>query len=247
MKPRFVRPKSSNYSERTVVPRSASGRALFRARWWLFRLRGSDGLSALASWARVVIPSLGNRWYRCDPTVRWERNSCSPISRLDRPRAASWAICSSCGVSWGPPPRRDPWRGAPAACSSRAAAEPGAVGQSQPGLGQGAAARVGGQRGLEPGQGRLVAGQHGVGVQDRPRVWGGRTGPRPARRSAGHPRRPGRPRPRLRRDRRRATGRGRGRWPARPPGATVTEVPGSHSIYLSQPQAVASLIKQAAG
>jgi pimeloyl-ACP methyl ester carboxylesterase len=29
-------------------------------------------------------------------------------------------------------------------------------------------------------------------------------------------------------------------------GATVTEVPGSHSIYLSQPQAVASLIKQAA-
>jgi pimeloyl-ACP methyl ester carboxylesterase len=30
-------------------------------------------------------------------------------------------------------------------------------------------------------------------------------------------------------------------------GATVTEVPGSHSIYLSQPKAVASLIKQAAG
>jgi pimeloyl-ACP methyl ester carboxylesterase len=30
-------------------------------------------------------------------------------------------------------------------------------------------------------------------------------------------------------------------------GATVTEAPGSHSIYLSQPQAVASLIKQAAG
>jgi len=30
-------------------------------------------------------------------------------------------------------------------------------------------------------------------------------------------------------------------------GATVTEVPGSHSVYLSQPQAVASLIKQAAG
>jgi pimeloyl-ACP methyl ester carboxylesterase len=30
-------------------------------------------------------------------------------------------------------------------------------------------------------------------------------------------------------------------------GATVTEVPGSHSIYVSQPQAVASLIKQAAG
>ncbi len=29
-------------------------------------------------------------------------------------------------------------------------------------------------------------------------------------------------------------------------GATVTEVPGSHSVYLSQPQAVASLIKQAA-
>ena len=30
-------------------------------------------------------------------------------------------------------------------------------------------------------------------------------------------------------------------------GATVTEVPGSHSAYLSQPEAVASLIKQAAG
>jgi len=30
-------------------------------------------------------------------------------------------------------------------------------------------------------------------------------------------------------------------------GATVTEVPGSHSIYLSQPKAVASFIKQAAG
>jgi pimeloyl-ACP methyl ester carboxylesterase len=30
-------------------------------------------------------------------------------------------------------------------------------------------------------------------------------------------------------------------------GATVTEVPGSHSIYLSQPRAVASIIKQAAG
>jgi pimeloyl-ACP methyl ester carboxylesterase len=29
-------------------------------------------------------------------------------------------------------------------------------------------------------------------------------------------------------------------------GATVTEVPGSHSVYLSQPKAVASLIKQAA-
>ena len=29
-------------------------------------------------------------------------------------------------------------------------------------------------------------------------------------------------------------------------GATVTEVPGSHSIYLSQPQAVADLIRQAA-
>ena len=29
-------------------------------------------------------------------------------------------------------------------------------------------------------------------------------------------------------------------------GATVTEVPGSHSIYVSQPQAVATLIKQAA-
>jgi pimeloyl-ACP methyl ester carboxylesterase len=30
-------------------------------------------------------------------------------------------------------------------------------------------------------------------------------------------------------------------------GSTVTEVPGSHSVYLSQPEAVASLIKQAAG
>ncbi len=29
-------------------------------------------------------------------------------------------------------------------------------------------------------------------------------------------------------------------------GATVTEVPGSHSIYVSQPQAVAALITQAA-
>ena len=27
-------------------------------------------------------------------------------------------------------------------------------------------------------------------------------------------------------------------------GATVTEVPGSHSVYLSQPQAVAALIKR---
>jgi pimeloyl-ACP methyl ester carboxylesterase len=30
-------------------------------------------------------------------------------------------------------------------------------------------------------------------------------------------------------------------------GATVAEVPGSHSVYLSQPEAVASLIRQAAG
>jgi len=30
-------------------------------------------------------------------------------------------------------------------------------------------------------------------------------------------------------------------------GATITEVPASHSVYVSQPQAVASLIKQAAG
>jgi pimeloyl-ACP methyl ester carboxylesterase len=30
-------------------------------------------------------------------------------------------------------------------------------------------------------------------------------------------------------------------------GATVTEVPGSHSVYVSQPKAVASLIEQAAG
>jgi pimeloyl-ACP methyl ester carboxylesterase len=30
-------------------------------------------------------------------------------------------------------------------------------------------------------------------------------------------------------------------------GATVTEVLGSHSVYVSQPKAVASLIKQAAG
>jgi hypothetical protein len=29
-------------------------------------------------------------------------------------------------------------------------------------------------------------------------------------------------------------------------GATVTEVPASHSVYVSQPQAVADLIKQAA-
>ena len=28
---------------------------------------------------------------------------------------------------------------------------------------------------------------------------------------------------------------------------SVTKVPGSHSVYLSQPKAVASLIKQAAG
>jgi len=30
-------------------------------------------------------------------------------------------------------------------------------------------------------------------------------------------------------------------------GATVTEVAGSHSVYVSQPQAVAALIRQAAG
>ena len=30
-------------------------------------------------------------------------------------------------------------------------------------------------------------------------------------------------------------------------GSTVVEVPGSHAIYVSQPQAVAELIKQAAG
>ena len=30
-------------------------------------------------------------------------------------------------------------------------------------------------------------------------------------------------------------------------GSTVVEVPGSHAIYVSQPQAVANLIKQAAG
>jgi pimeloyl-ACP methyl ester carboxylesterase len=30
-------------------------------------------------------------------------------------------------------------------------------------------------------------------------------------------------------------------------GATITEVPASHAVYVSQPQAVASLIKQAAG
>jgi hypothetical protein len=30
-------------------------------------------------------------------------------------------------------------------------------------------------------------------------------------------------------------------------GATITEVPASHSVFVSQPRAVASLIKQAAG
>jgi len=30
-------------------------------------------------------------------------------------------------------------------------------------------------------------------------------------------------------------------------GATVTEVAGSHSVYVSQPQAVAAFIRQAAG
>jgi predicted nucleic acid-binding protein len=46
-----------------------------------------------------VIPSLGNARYRCELTVRGERKTIWPISRLLSPLAASCAICSSCGVS----------------------------------------------------------------------------------------------------------------------------------------------------
>jgi pimeloyl-ACP methyl ester carboxylesterase len=49
-----------------------------------------------ASWPREVMSSLGKMRYRCEPTVRWDRNSRCPISRLDNPSAASRAICSSC-------------------------------------------------------------------------------------------------------------------------------------------------------
>ena len=55
----------------------------------------ADPFRARASWDREVIPSFGNIRYRWDPTVRWDRYSFSPISRLLRPAAASWAIWSS--------------------------------------------------------------------------------------------------------------------------------------------------------
>ena len=61
--------------------------------------RAARGASAAPSSAREVIPSFGNTRYRCVLTVRCERNSRWPISRFDRPSAASWAICSSCAVS----------------------------------------------------------------------------------------------------------------------------------------------------
>ena len=48
---------------------------------------------------RAVIPSFGKIRYRCVPTVRCETNSRWPISRLERPLAARWAIWSSCAVS----------------------------------------------------------------------------------------------------------------------------------------------------
>ena len=42
-----------------------------------------------AQLAREVIPSLGNARYKCVLMVRWERYSRWPISRFDRPCAAS--------------------------------------------------------------------------------------------------------------------------------------------------------------
>ena len=57
-----------------------------------------DASAALSS-ARDVIPSFGNTRYRCVLIVRCERYSRWPISRFDKPVAASCAICSSCAVS----------------------------------------------------------------------------------------------------------------------------------------------------
>jgi hypothetical protein len=60
----------------------------------------ATGASAVPSSAREVMPSFGNVRYKCVLMVRCERNSRWPISRFDRPCAASRAICSSCAVSW---------------------------------------------------------------------------------------------------------------------------------------------------
>src|SRR4051794_39823964 len=60
---------------------------------------GDAGAPAAPSSARDVIPSFGKTRYKCVLIVRCERNKRWPISRFDRPSAASWAICSSCAVS----------------------------------------------------------------------------------------------------------------------------------------------------
>ena len=72
---------------------------------------------------------LVNTLPRCHSTVRADKNSSAPISGLVRPSRASWAICSSCGVSrsrvsalrWAPSP---PWRSAPCGRARRTPPSP---------------------------------------------------------------------------------------------------------------------------
>jgi hypothetical protein len=55
--------------------------------------------SRVANCERAVTPSLGKIRYRCEPTVRCDMYSRSPISLLDMPSAASSVIWSSWGES----------------------------------------------------------------------------------------------------------------------------------------------------
>ena len=142
--------------------------------------------NAAPSWARDVTSSFGKIRYRWNPTVRCERYSCWPISRFEKPSAASCAICSSCGVRWssasvdrlrlaspggaqflpGPlGPRREAQGIKPVASSSQRrtrlrhpalSAKPRSVGQLEPGPGQRPASQIGVEGGLEEALGLLV-------------------------------------------------------------------------------------------
>jgi hypothetical protein len=57
-------------------------------------------LSDCRNWLRDVMSSFGKIRYRCEATVRCDKYRCWPISRLERPSAAIWAIWSSWAVSW---------------------------------------------------------------------------------------------------------------------------------------------------
>ena len=81
--------------------------------------------SAFASSRREWIPSLANTLRRCHSTVRGLRNSRAPISGLDSPSRANWAICRSCAVSSSRVSTVRLRTFSPVACSSR----PGAFGE----------------------------------------------------------------------------------------------------------------------